>query len=237
MNQTRVLAVIAAAGCVLVASPSAQEPSNAFDFALSRSFLQSLRTGKTLLPTYKMHVEGHSALKSVGKDCEMHLGGTLKTEGLVDPDAVVAEPPNFCKNAAPGGASWVSVADDRFVDKDCDVAGFPRIFTEHASGGQGASNPNHVFEIHPAVKIQCAGSAAIDFTPFMGAPEGLTHILPSSADSCIGTRTLSVRFKGGQYEFVQRGGRGAAILPSSRSATSTRSGFEQPAEGTPQSHG
>ncbi len=42
----------------------------------------------------------------------------------------------------------------------------------------------------------------------MGAPEGLTHILPSSAESCIATRTLSVRFKSGQYQFKQASGSG-----------------------------
>jgi hypothetical protein len=194
--------------CTLVLTATGQEPSNAFDFALSRAFLQNLRAGRTLLPTYTMHIDGHSALKGLSKDCEMHMGGTLTTAGLVDPDALVAEPPNLCKNDAPGGGSWVNVADTRFVNKDCRVTGFPRIFTEHASGGQGASNPNHVFEIHPALKIDCDGSAAIDFTTFMGAPEGLTHILPKSADSCIGTRTLSVRFKNNQYEFLQKGGQG-----------------------------
>jgi hypothetical protein len=52
-----------------------------FDFALSRELLQSLRGSHTILPTYKMHVDGHSALKGVGQDCEMHLGATLTTEG------------------------------------------------------------------------------------------------------------------------------------------------------------
>jgi hypothetical protein len=28
-----------------------------------------------------MHVDGHSALKGLKKDCEMHMGGTLTTQG------------------------------------------------------------------------------------------------------------------------------------------------------------
>jgi hypothetical protein len=101
----------------------------------------------------------------------------------------------------------VSVADSDWVNKDCTVTGFPRIFTEHATGGQGESNPNHVFEIHPTTKITCGGSTT-DFTSFMGAPEGLKHIKAESAEKCLGTRTLSVRFKDGMYQFKQAAGAG-----------------------------
>ena len=50
-----------------------------------------------------MHVDGHSALKRLKKDCEMNLGGTLLADGLVDPDALVAESPNLFINGATGG--------------------------------------------------------------------------------------------------------------------------------------
>jgi hypothetical protein len=102
-----------------------------------------------------------------------------------------------------------NLADARFMNKDCRVTGFPRIFTEHATGGgEHASNPNHVVEIRSALKMDCDGSAPLDFTPFMGAAEGLRHTLPSSAESCISTRTLSGRFRGGQYQFKQAKGSG-----------------------------
>jgi hypothetical protein len=204
----RLVAVTVATIGLSVLSVSGQEPSNAFDFALSRAFLQNLHAGHTILPTYTMHIDAHSKLKGVADDCEMHMAATPATSGLVDPDAVIAEPPNLCANDPAGGGTWVSLADTRFVDKDCRVTGFPRIFTEHATSGGGASNPNHVFELHPALKIDCDGSAAVDFTSFIAAPEGLRHIQASSAESCIANRTLSVRFKNGLYEFVQKGGNG-----------------------------
>ena len=204
----RAAGIAVAAVAMFALSVSGQEPSNAFDFALTRAFLQNLRNGHTILPTYRMHIDAHSKLKGVGEDCEMHMAATLATTGLVDPDAVIAEPPNLCVNDPAGGGTWVALADTRFIDKDCRVTGFPRIFTEHATSGGGASNPNHVFELHPAMKIDCDGTAPVDFTPFMAAPEGLRHILPSSAESCIANRTLSVRFKNGQFEFVQKGGNG-----------------------------
>jgi hypothetical protein len=209
MRFGRLVGTTLAALCTCVLSTTGQEPSRVFDFALTRAFLQNLRTGHTILPTYTMHVVAHSKLKGIGEDCEVHLAATLAPEGQVDPDAVVAEPPNLCVNTAPGGGSWLSLFDARVINKDCRVKGFPRIFTEHATtGGEHESNPNHVFEIHPALRLDCDGSAALDFTAFMGAPEGLRHILPSSAESCIAGRTLSVRFKNSQYEFLQKGGSG-----------------------------
>lgn len=192
-----------------VFSVNGQDPANVYDFALTRPFLKNLRDGHTILPTYKMHIDARSKMKGIGEDCEMHLAATLATPGTVDPDAVVVEPPNLCRNPVSTGGTWEAFVDANVKGKDCDVSGFPRLFTEHATGGgEHASNPNHVFEIHPALKMNCAGSAPLDFTPFMGAPEGLRHIKPESAEKCLAGRTLSVRWKDGQYEFLQKGGSG-----------------------------
>jgi hypothetical protein len=51
--------------CVWALPLIGQEPSNAFDFGLSKSFLQSLRNGHTIQPTFKMHADGHSALEGL----------------------------------------------------------------------------------------------------------------------------------------------------------------------------
>jgi hypothetical protein len=42
----------------------------------------------------------------------------------------------------------------------------------------------------------------------MSAPDGLRHIKASSAESCLATRTLDVRFKNGAYQFQQHAGVG-----------------------------
>jgi hypothetical protein len=200
----------------LVAVPAAQDHSAAFDFALKRSFLQDLREAHTILPKYEMDVHARSRVKDVGQDCEAHLAASLTATGVVDPDAVVAEPPNLCAFAPDGTAAmtaatktaWQDLLDAQVVGRHCTVTGFPRLFTEHATGTEAESNPNHVFEIHPALSIDCGTGAPLQFTPFMSAPEGLRHIKATSAESCLATRTLAVRFKDGAYQFQQHGGVG-----------------------------
>src|SRR5262249_50613812 len=93
------------------------------------------------------------------------------------------------------------------------VTGYPRIFTEHVTSGEaGTSNPNHVFELHPALKIARDGETPLDFVHALTAPAGLRHITPASAETCLTTRTLSVRFKDGQYEFLHQAGTGCGTF-------------------------
>jgi hypothetical protein len=156
-------------------------------------------------------------VKAVGQDCEVHLAGTLLGKNFGDPDHVVSEPPNECKylpgastpSTTSTAAAWRTKLDKEVVGKDCTITGFPRIFTEHASGGEaGTSNPNHVLELHPALQIACDEQAPLDFFKALTAPEGLRHIKAASAASCLADRKLSVRFADGQYEFKQSGGQG-----------------------------
>jgi hypothetical protein len=49
-----------------------------------------------------MDVHARSRVKDVGDDCEAHLAASLTVTGLVDPDAVVTEPPNLCAFAPDG---------------------------------------------------------------------------------------------------------------------------------------
>jgi hypothetical protein len=104
--------------------------------------------------------------------------------------------------------AWQDLLDAQVVGRHCTVTGFPRLFTEHPTGPEADSNPNHVFELHPALSIDCGTWTRLQFAPFMSAPEGLRHIKASSAESCLATRTLAVRFKSGAYRFQQQGGVG-----------------------------
>ena len=62
-----------------------------------------------------------------------------------DPQPVVVEPPNLCK-FKPGSttpvtgttstkALWATKIDNTVLNMDCMVEGFPRVYTEHATGG------------------------------------------------------------------------------------------------------
>jgi hypothetical protein len=191
-----------------------------FDFAIAPKFLEQIEAGHTILPSFRIHIDARSDIKDVGQDCEVHLAGTMigQDQQFGDPDHVVVEPPNECR-FKPGAstpttpaakAAWRTLLDSKVVGKDCTIVGYPRIFTEHAEGGSGAgsSNPNHVFELHPALRIACDGQTPIEFFKALAAPAGLRHIKATSAASCLAGRTLSVRFKDGQYEFKQKGGQG-----------------------------
>jgi hypothetical protein len=191
-------------------------PTSPFDFAISRQFLLDFLAQDTFLPTFKIKMHSRSNVHTLASDCEIHLGGDIVGATFGDPPAVVVEPPNLCK-FLPGGSSpvttspaatWRTRFDTKILNKNCDVTGFPRIYTEHAVGGEaGSSNPNHVFEIHPATKIACPGDTALDFTKFLRSFTGLRHIKPASAHGCITGLRLWVRYHNtdgeDHYEFFQ----------------------------------
>jgi hypothetical protein len=187
-----------------------------YDFAITPAFLQGLADGRTILPTFRVHIDARSDIKDIAQDCEVHLAGTFIGQDPGDPDHVVTEPPNECRykpgvttpSTPAAKAQWRTLLDSHVVGKDCSIVGFPRIFTEHADSGSGASNPNHVFEFHPALRIACDGQTPLEFFKALAAPNGLRHITPVSAASCLSTRELAVRFKNGQYEFKQSSGQG-----------------------------
>jgi hypothetical protein len=142
----------------------------------------------------------------LASDCEMHLAGKPTEFDLGTPEFIVVEPPNLCKNQAPGGGSWPDLFDQKVIGKDCVATGYPRIFTEHAQGGsEEGANPNHVFEIHPALKISC-GNDTISFESYLIYYEGMRAIKPASANNCVRSRTVSVRYGEDRYEFTEDGG-------------------------------
>lgn len=177
-----------------------------FDFALSESYVRALAEKDTVSYTMPLNLGGHSKVHPIGNDCEMHIAGTAPEE-LGTPGAVIVEPPNLCKQKAPAPGKWESWADANVKGQDCEVTGFPRIFTEHATGGQGESNPDHVLEIHPALAMTCsATSVDIDFRPFLKMYKGMRRLKDQTAAECFQHRKLFVRKNGANYEFKQDGG-------------------------------
>ena len=188
------------------------EGNQDFAFAVSSSFLQSLESGHTILPTFNVTLGGHSKIHPLESDCEMHVAATLQSPQTFGfPEALVIEPPNLCEIDPNGDVSdevdgWLSIFDD-LLGKNCQASGFPRIFTEHATGGAGASNPDHVFELHPATSISCDGETH-SFIKFVKIFPGMRAISPRTAASCIANRKLEVKFDSDhdRYLFRESGG-------------------------------
>jgi hypothetical protein len=187
------------------------------NFAIKRQWLTDLRAQKTFLPKFRITMTDRSAVHDSPDDCEMHLAGTLTDTVFGDPQPVVVEPPNLCKfkpcsttpvtGTTSTKALWATKIDNTVLKKDCAVEGFPRVHTEHATGGGlGASNPRHVFEIHPATEIVC-GSTDLPFVKLFRSFPDVRHISAASAHTCITQLKMWVRYHNedaeDQYEFFQ----------------------------------
>lgn len=189
----------------------AQSPN----FSMTESLLLRFIQEEAAQTTLRVFVNEHGPLHNLANDCEMHLAGTIQGTSLGDPSAIVVEPPNWCKFSPTGqsggsfsalSTAWRNHVRSTIRDKTCDVRGFLRIFTEHATGGgSGGSNPDHVYEIHPALGMTCEGEQ-MSFDQMLKAFPGMRHIQPSTAANCINGRELYARWRNNRYEFRQGGG-------------------------------
>ncbi len=198
------------------AGPSwSQDENETFDFWLSEAHVRRLADENTI--NFRLRLSLNHRTKTVhvvSKDCEIHIAAS-SAEQLAWPAAVVVEPPNVCKERAPGMPKtsetqlrdklWPEYLDRNMMDKECEVVGFPRIYTEHAAGNTDPANPDHVLEIHPALAFTC-GTFKLDMRSFLKAYSGMSRIKNESAASCIESRKLAVRKRNNQYEFKQDGG-------------------------------
>jgi hypothetical protein len=191
---------------LLSTAAAAQSPP---DFVLTEDFLHQLAQSSAAvidMPVVLTHRTNN--VHALGNDCEMHLAGTPTGTQLADPYSVVVEPPNLCKFGPPTGASWGALFDTNVINQSCVATGYPRIFTEHAaSGSAGGANPNHVLEIHPAIRLTC-GSSVIDFTSDLTYFPGMRSIRPETADDCVRNRAVSIRYDATahRYEVLEDGG-------------------------------
>jgi hypothetical protein len=191
------------------AVPLSAQEDKAYDFSMSEAFLKELAKQDSINFKIKLRLDHRTAkVHALEKDCEIHVA-TKALTGQLFPSGAVVEPPNLCKEPAPGaaGATWPQVFDDQVMTKECEVTGFPRLFTEHAGGQPLPANPNHFFEMHPALAIKpVSGGDGLDFQTFLKFHEGLPSIKPVSAASCMEKRKLSVRREKGKYFFREDGG-------------------------------
>lgn len=227
MRMTKLIAALSLWMFACLAPCRAQDPDDehqqAPDFSLSQPFLQFLQENG-IQPVLRIKMEHRTnTVHPLKSDCEMHIAGMPENIGaaeLGDPSAIVVEPPNMCKIPPVGFTKkvsekklreevWPNTMDEVVIGQTCEVRGFPRIFTEHASGGEdtGGPNPNHVLEVHPAISIKC-GARELNFTKALSFIPGMRAIKPASARSCIEQRQLWVRFNSDDntYEFRESGG-------------------------------
>jgi hypothetical protein len=214
-------------GLTLSSPGKAQDVPSDVSFSISRAYLQRLMTegpgGRTVGARFQtqLRMGDHSRVHRLDSDCELHVAGVFGGGPAADPGGLVVEPPNVCKLRVPplpaSGAlssEWEDLFSNEVTGHDCTVTGFPRIFTEHAQGGEaGSSNPDHVLEIHPATEIDC-GATRLNFVPSIRVFPGMRKISDGSAVACLGERDLFVRERGdgpgAMYDFHEEGGMGAA---------------------------
>jgi len=197
-------------------------------FNLRRSFLEELMDGGPnghsmgARWNVKLKMGEHSAVHDIADDCELHVAARMPNNRiLANPSGIVVEPPNVCKLRVPQIAqsgsiktAWGSYFDTKVQDKTCEVTGFPRIYSEHSSGGSATgSNPDHVVEVHPQIGMHCDGEDAADFLPLLKIFPNMRRITDLSAEACLDKRQLFVRAreKSGAviYEFLEQGAKGS----------------------------
>ena len=196
-------------------------------FNLRRSFPEELMDGGPnghsmgARWNVKLKMGEHSAVHDIAADCELHVAAKRSDNRLLaNPSGIVVEPPNVCKLRIPQMAqsgkikdTWASYFDTKVKDKTCEVTGFPRIYSEHSSGGSSTgSNPDHVVEVHPQIGMHCDGEDAADFLPLLRVFPKMRRITDNSAEACLDKRQLFVRAreKSGAviYEFLEQGAKG-----------------------------
>jgi hypothetical protein len=165
---------------------------------LSRAFLEKHKNKLTISATYLVDA-AHARPNPASKDGDMHVAGRAAEIGL----ATVAEIQTA--KDVPNAVALVRNAEG--TGQTLSVQGVWRIWPEHGgdnshiqqsgpgpqSEGHGPTNPPHVFEIHPVLKIEDQ-----DLSSTLKPIEGFT---PKKADDAFG------RYERGTFEISTSGDR------------------------------
>lgn len=187
---------------ICLASPVAAVAQSDSTFVISRELLSRLLQAPTLRLALSVDVDTVGPVHDVAHDCEAHVAGRLSDDSLAAPHATVLEPPNLCDAPVPGG--WRARLQRGFGHRTCEAAGFPRVYMEHWHGSLGATNPQHMLELHPLLSLEC-GDSAIDFRPFLRALPGMSQIKGENVADCLANIHLRARRVDAGYEFAQQG--------------------------------
>lgn len=172
--------VIIVAACLSAISLFAQERQSRFE--LSEEFVRSWSTQPVRDVQAKIDCAG--PVHTAEKDCEIHIGAAFTDPSFTDFPNVVLEPPNLCK--APRKPTRAEL--NELSGEQCTANGFLRAWPEHLDNGSGCSNPDHVLEVHPMVKLTCP-DASYDFLDKLHAEEDLGYKTPA-----IVNRMLDMQF-------------------------------------------
>jgi len=179
-----------------------------YDFAISQGLLDSIRTIRGLRLRLRGQIIGIGPVHQVANDCEMQIAGRLDDISPGNPAGFLIEPPNVCHFPPPGEGSpmrWRSLLTAATADKSCEIEGFPRIFLERYSP-EYLTNPNHFFEIHPALALRC-GTWEVTFDSFLTSVPGMRVMTSAMSAECFSHRALELRYNAdqSQYEFRELG--------------------------------
>jgi hypothetical protein len=139
----------------------------------------------------------------------MHFGGTIEGYSGVAAGWVF-EPMNVCVQPFFGedeqnNRDWVRFGDSIVQLHRVNIIGVPRIWTEHISGEETDSNPNHAVEIHPITRLN-DGAQERNFVPFIFAPEGFGGISENTEESILDSTTVSARRSGALVRITMKTG-------------------------------
>lgn len=112
-------------------------------------------------------------------DCELHIGAALTDASISDFQFTVLEPPNICE--APGSNEAWRQDMDALQGSVCNAFGVLRVWPEHLEVSRYCSNPGHVLEVHPLLRIDCTNGDSYDFLSMLYVPEELGFKEPSRA--------------------------------------------------------
>jgi hypothetical protein len=157
----------------------------------------------------EVKIEGHSKVHRQEADCELHFGAHSPAyRGL--PPGLVLEPMNVC--TAPfqdaeeqKDSDWINFAN-KINNTVVTVAGVPRIWPEHLTGGGEPSNPNHAVEIHPLTAIESNGET-FDFSANVSAGEYRGGVGEPTAESIVKQTAVTVAANGELADINFFGGR------------------------------
>jgi hypothetical protein len=188
-------------GTTTTLTTAARRAAQAQEFSVPLGNLRDW-AGRVVATLDGVHIDGHSRVHTLDKDCEMHFGAhTPAFRG--DPDGLVLEPMNACVEPFPGKPvqnddDWTRFAD-QITGTDVIASGVPRIWPEHLTGGGGPSNPNHAVELHPLTSLAADGQT-VDFSPDIFAGEFRGGVHEPTALDILRNTSVSVRRNGGSID-------------------------------------
>lgn len=177
---------------LLISGAVAAQPANASHqsrWEFTEKFIRD--TWLHPIRTLQVTIGGAGPVHDEPNDCEIHVGAELKDQSISDFVDVVLEPPNVCKDPQHSKAQSRAIYQ-ALVGQLCDAKGFLRAWPEHLTSGSGASNPNHIMELHPLRSLSCPG-AQIDVGSQLAAHADLGYKTGSQIETILRTFRLWVR--------------------------------------------